>query len=229
MRLCQISSRLGAAGAAACQLCNRVLSRYALPTPPLCPSLTPLARQWFPAIHRASSTASHCALLPAKTIMRALHAELLLSVLGIAAGAPRLFSALLPTPHWRRRHVVAQLRRHGPPCPDVSKRVLACLHPLPPYTAGELISTASYSCDPATCQPPECLCPSNTPPGGLTPSQIPQFVLVRLLPCTITEGRETRVGWGSGEETAECSARPLPPHPPNHPTPPTHPFPAAIS
>lgn len=41
-----------------------------------------------------------------------------------------------------------------------------------------LISTATYKCDPSTCQLPECQCASNSPPGGLTPDQIPQFVLV---------------------------------------------------
>ena len=52
----------------------------------------------------------------------------------------------------------------------------------PPAAAG-LISTESYQCDPTTCQPPACMCPSNRPPGGLTSAEIPQFILVstRLL------------------------------------------------
>lgn len=42
-----------------------------------------------------------------------------------------------------------------------------------------LVTTATYKCDPATCQLPECQCATNKPPGGLSPDQIPQFVLVR--------------------------------------------------
>ncbi|KAL4458965.1 hypothetical protein ABPG75_013830 [Micractinium tetrahymenae] len=44
--------------------------------------------------------------------------------------------------------------------------------------AGGLVATDTYQCSPATCQPPDCLCASNLPPGGLTPQQIPQFILI---------------------------------------------------
>jgi hypothetical protein len=41
-----------------------------------------------------------------------------------------------------------------------------------------LITTDTYKCDPTTCQLPECQCATNKPPGGLSPGQIPQFVLL---------------------------------------------------
>ncbi|KAI9021455.1 hypothetical protein CLU79DRAFT_753375 [Phycomyces nitens] len=37
-------------------------------------------------------------------------------------------------------------------------------------------TAASYSCDPATCQLPNCLCASKTPPNGFAPADTPQFV-----------------------------------------------------
>ncbi|KAI0783166.1 hypothetical protein C8Q75DRAFT_869185 [Abortiporus biennis] len=36
---------------------------------------------------------------------------------------------------------------------------------------------AGYSCDPSTCKLPNCNCASTTPPGGLDPSQVPQFIV----------------------------------------------------
>eukprot|EP00887_Chlorella_sp_A99_P001211 scaffold14.g1211.t1 len=39
--------------------------------------------------------------------------------------------------------------------------------------------TASRVSQAAVCAPPACLCPMNNPPGGLTPAQIPQFVLIQ--------------------------------------------------
>ncbi|KAF8555101.1 hypothetical protein OG21DRAFT_1508030 [Imleria badia] len=39
------------------------------------------------------------------------------------------------------------------------------------------ISAASYSCDPDKCQLPKCNCASTSPPGGLSRSEIPQFVI----------------------------------------------------
>ncbi|KAI9099997.1 hypothetical protein DFS34DRAFT_517324 [Phlyctochytrium arcticum] len=38
--------------------------------------------------------------------------------------------------------------------------------------------TPNYRCDPATCQLPNCYCPSTSPPGNLTLEQTPQFVLL---------------------------------------------------
>ncbi|KAH6911134.1 hypothetical protein BKA70DRAFT_53629 [Coprinopsis sp. MPI-PUGE-AT-0042] len=34
-----------------------------------------------------------------------------------------------------------------------------------------------YSCDPATCRLPDCQCATTSPPGGLEPNQVPQFVV----------------------------------------------------
>lgn len=50
--------------------------------------------------------------------------------------------------------------------------------------AGGLVETDTYQCSPATCETPTCLCASNSPPGGLTPQQIPQFILVSRTACT---------------------------------------------
>ncbi|KAH7920945.1 hypothetical protein BV22DRAFT_1039233 [Leucogyrophana mollusca] len=38
-------------------------------------------------------------------------------------------------------------------------------------------SAAGYSCDPTQCRLPNCNCASTSPPGGLQPSEVPQFVL----------------------------------------------------
>ncbi|KAG2352794.1 hypothetical protein BDR07DRAFT_1436014 [Suillus spraguei] len=38
-------------------------------------------------------------------------------------------------------------------------------------------SAAGYSCDPSQCQLPNCNCASTSPPGGLSPSDVPQFVV----------------------------------------------------
>ncbi|KAJ3032071.1 UNVERIFIED_CONTAM: hypothetical protein HDU68_006844 [Siphonaria sp. JEL0065] len=35
-----------------------------------------------------------------------------------------------------------------------------------------------YRCDPTTCVPPACLCPSFSPPGGLSIENTPQFILI---------------------------------------------------
>lgn len=45
-------------------------------------------------------------------------------------------------------------------------------------TAGSLANNSPYSCDPAKCIPPTCFCASKDPPGGLSPSNVPQFVTV---------------------------------------------------
>ncbi|EIW87292.1 hypothetical protein CONPUDRAFT_116476 [Coniophora puteana RWD-64-598 SS2] len=37
-------------------------------------------------------------------------------------------------------------------------------------------AAAGYSCDPNQCKLPSCNCASTSPPGGLDPSQVPQFV-----------------------------------------------------
>lgn len=36
---------------------------------------------------------------------------------------------------------------------------------------------AGYSCDPSQCKLPDCACASINPPGGLSPSDVPQFVI----------------------------------------------------
>ncbi|GAA5827690.1 hypothetical protein JCM11251_001788 [Rhodosporidiobolus azoricus] len=36
--------------------------------------------------------------------------------------------------------------------------------------------SAGYSCDPNQCKLPDCLCASTSPPGGLDPKDVPQFV-----------------------------------------------------
>lgn len=38
-------------------------------------------------------------------------------------------------------------------------------------------SAAGYSCDPSKCQLPNCNCASTSPPGGLSPSDVPMFVV----------------------------------------------------
>ncbi|KAF7723749.1 hypothetical protein EC973_001725 [Apophysomyces ossiformis] len=37
---------------------------------------------------------------------------------------------------------------------------------------------SSYSCDPNTCKLPQCQCASTSPPGGLSPKDVPQFVTI---------------------------------------------------
>ncbi|KDN47966.1 left border a protein [Tilletiaria anomala UBC 951] len=37
-------------------------------------------------------------------------------------------------------------------------------------------SAANYKCDPNTCKLPNCNCASTRPPGGLNPSEVPQFI-----------------------------------------------------
>ncbi|KAI8347185.1 hypothetical protein EDC96DRAFT_521155 [Choanephora cucurbitarum] len=39
-------------------------------------------------------------------------------------------------------------------------------------------ATTASPCDPATCKLPNCLCPSLTPPAGLSPKDVPQFVTI---------------------------------------------------
>ncbi|GAA5904460.1 hypothetical protein JCM8208_004199 [Rhodotorula glutinis] len=36
--------------------------------------------------------------------------------------------------------------------------------------------SAGYTCDPSQCRLPDCLCASTSPPGGLDPKNVPQFV-----------------------------------------------------
>ena len=38
----------------------------------------------------------------------------------------------------------------------------------------------AYSCDESACKSPDCMCPSTKPPGGLSPKDIPQFVLISV-------------------------------------------------
>ncbi|KAH7911595.1 hypothetical protein BJ138DRAFT_1150251 [Hygrophoropsis aurantiaca] len=38
-------------------------------------------------------------------------------------------------------------------------------------------AAAGYSCDPNSCKLPKCNCASTSPPGGLQPSEVPQFVV----------------------------------------------------
>jgi hypothetical protein len=45
-------------------------------------------------------------------------------------------------------------------------------------TTGSLVNKSQYSCDPAKCIAPTCFCASKDPPGGLSPSNVPQFVTV---------------------------------------------------
>ena len=61
----------------------------------------------------------------------------------------------------------------GAPCPRDAT------HPiLPSMRAADVVSTDTYKCDPSKCKPPTCMCASNSPPGGLTADQMPQFILV---------------------------------------------------
>ncbi|KAF8999717.1 hypothetical protein BDZ89DRAFT_1027793 [Hymenopellis radicata] len=39
------------------------------------------------------------------------------------------------------------------------------------------VEAAGYSCDPSTCQLPDCHCASTDPPGGLDPSETPMFIV----------------------------------------------------
>lgn len=41
-----------------------------------------------------------------------------------------------------------------------------------------LAATTAAPCDPTTCKLPSCLCPSLTPPNGLQPKDVPQFVTI---------------------------------------------------
>ncbi|KZP04662.1 hypothetical protein FIBSPDRAFT_1054534 [Athelia psychrophila] len=38
-------------------------------------------------------------------------------------------------------------------------------------------AAAGYSCDPSQCKLPNCNCASTSPPGGLSPSEVPQFIV----------------------------------------------------
>ncbi|KAG2022544.1 hypothetical protein CC2G_000285 [Coprinopsis cinerea AmutBmut pab1-1] len=40
-----------------------------------------------------------------------------------------------------------------------------------------LAQDPGYSCDPSTCRLPTCQCASTSPPGGLSPSETPQFIV----------------------------------------------------
>jgi hypothetical protein len=40
------------------------------------------------------------------------------------------------------------------------------------------LAQSTNACDPNTCKLPNCLCPSQTPPGGLSPKDVPQFVTI---------------------------------------------------
>ncbi|KAI9199630.1 uncharacterized protein BJ171DRAFT_562624 [Polychytrium aggregatum] len=42
--------------------------------------------------------------------------------------------------------------------------------------AGNVTNNANYQCPQDTCVPPACLCASQSPPGGLQPKQVPQFI-----------------------------------------------------
>ncbi|KAL1917333.1 uncharacterized protein VTP21DRAFT_4989 [Calcarisporiella thermophila] len=44
------------------------------------------------------------------------------------------------------------------------------------FSLGGLAQSQGYTCDPSQCKPPNCLCASTNPPGGLAPSNTPQFV-----------------------------------------------------
>jgi hypothetical protein len=39
-------------------------------------------------------------------------------------------------------------------------------------------ATRAYTCDESACKSPDCMCPSSKPPSGLSPKDIPQFVLI---------------------------------------------------
>lgn len=41
-----------------------------------------------------------------------------------------------------------------------------------------LAATTAAPCDPTNCKLPSCLCPSLTPPNGLQPKDVPQFVTI---------------------------------------------------
>ncbi|KAF8641134.1 hypothetical protein AX17_000776 [Amanita inopinata Kibby_2008] len=62
--------------------------------------------------------------------------------------------------------------------------VLAVLGPLLAFAQDGGISgatsspdAAGYSCDPSKCKLPNCNCASTSPPGGLDPSEVPQFIV----------------------------------------------------
>lgn len=98
--------------------------------------------------------------------LRLAAALLLVVALPAARGAATATAAAIPT---RRR-------RHRCPLPGAPPN-RCCPTPI---LAGDYVATASYSCDPTTCVAPKCLCAANHPPGGLTASQLPQFILVRF-------------------------------------------------
>lgn len=41
-----------------------------------------------------------------------------------------------------------------------------------------IAQAAAPPCDPNTCKLPNCLCPSMSPPAGLNPKDVPQFVTI---------------------------------------------------
>ena len=85
-------------------------------------------------------------------------------------------------------------------------------HPLPPP-----LLRAAYTCDPATCTG-ACHCPSTAAPGGLSPADTPQFVLLTVRgACARVHVRCARRDWerpspcASPVRTQHTSSPPPPP------------------
>jgi hypothetical protein len=45
-------------------------------------------------------------------------------------------------------------------------------------TSAQTAASNAAACDPNTCKLPSCNCPSKSPPGGLLPQDVPQFVTI---------------------------------------------------
>ncbi|KAI7868079.1 hypothetical protein BDF14DRAFT_1796138 [Spinellus fusiger] len=60
--------------------------------------------------------------------------------------------------------------------------ILACLAAFTIAQEGSIVPTATtpiaYACSPDTCKPPNCMCASQSPPGGLSPKDVPQMVVI---------------------------------------------------
>lgn len=97
---------------------------------------------------------------------------------------------------------------HPPaPWPPARRTLPSKRKPPPPLAA---IGPDWYSCNPTACLAPDCMCPDDNPPGGLTPAQTPMFVLVRLLGhcCCLVVGSIATAWLESAPVVGACTSPP---------------------
>lgn len=158
-------------------------------TPPLMRSILRYAAHFHFAFTHSSLPKSAAGVnsrgTPTRTTMRALLllTPLLAALACTAEGELPASNSRRPRPTWQCITIAhpcrSSLRHACAPALLQTPHTPAYLPSTWPPAAG-IVATDSYTCDPAACRPPACLCASNSPPGGLSPQQIPQFVLVSL-------------------------------------------------